>query len=140
MEIGRSTDDESKLGDPRLTQPRDLSDALAKVGSQNRAWLKRYDEIWQHGESSPPALPLGEMDARQVSGRLKEERERLARLAAAVKALQRRLVEVENSLPRQERSSATSKGPRDDRRSGSERIARRGYAERVDGQSGEGSV
>jgi hypothetical protein len=110
MEIGRSSDDESDRGGPRLTPPRDLRDALAKVRSQNRAWLKRYDAIWLHAEGWPPKLPLGETEAATLADRLKQERKRLGRLAAAAKALQGRLAEVENSLPRHERSSATSNG------------------------------
>jgi len=85
MEIGRSNDDESDLGGPRLTPTTRPERRTGEGPIPDRAWLKRYDEIWQHAEQWPPKLPLGEMDARQLSGRLRKEQERLARLASAVK-------------------------------------------------------
>jgi hypothetical protein len=116
MEIGRSNDDESDLGGPRLTPPRDLSDALEKVRSHNRAWLKRYDEFWKDEKLWHPDLPLGKTEAARLSDRLENEMKRLGRLAAAATSLSELLAEAKKMLPPRDgsrrRSDGTSRAPK----------------------------
>jgi hypothetical protein len=109
-EIGKSNDDGADSGGPRLRPPRDLSDALEKLRIHNRAWLKRYNEIWKHTQHWPPNLPLGETDAARLADRLEKEKARLHGLAVAATELSKRLAQVKKTLPKQDGLRGMSKG------------------------------
>ncbi len=116
QEIGKPLDDTSDPGGPRLVEPRDLSDTLAKVRLHSQAWLKRYDTIWQHARYWPPELPRGKKDAAELPDRMEKEIERLRRLADAATNLSKRLGEVRKTRSTRGGSRGTSNGTSSGRR------------------------